>query len=299
MRSTINRLVISVAIVAAFTGCKTADLSMLTAKNAQLTEVYNQCKFTEGPAADKDGNVYFTDQPNNRIMKWSVDGNVSVYMDNCGRSNGLYFDKESNLIACADEKNQLWKIDNEKQIEVLLKNIDGKKMNGPNDLWIDSKGRIYFTDPYYRRDYWANPNSEIKKQNLYLFNPKDNSLVVVDSNLVQPNGIIGDAQNNILYVADIGDKKTYVYTLNHDGTISNRKLFTAMGSDGMTLDSKGNLYLTGKGVTIFDNQGTLIGNIPVNQNWTSNVTFGGKRHKTLFITAMSSLYTIEMRVRGK
>jgi len=299
MSSKTFRLLVLATLFASAIGCKTTGLSTIVAKDTKLVQVYDKCIFTEGPVADREGNVYFTDQPNNRILKYTIDGEVTVYMENCGRANGLYFDNNGDLLACADEKNQLWKIKRDKTVEVLINDFEGKKLNGPNDLWVNGNGVIYFTDPYYRRNYWINPGQEIKKQNLYCFNPTDNSLVVVDSNLVKPNGIIGNTKGNILYVADIGDSKTYVYTINSDGSLSNRKLFTTMGSDGMTIDETGNVYLTGKGVTIFNKQGVQIGTIPINKNWTSNVTFGGKGHKTLFITAMSSLYAIEMNVRGR
>lgn len=278
--------------------CKSQKSTSIIAENAQLVKLYDQCIFTEGPASDKNGNVYFTDQPNNRIMKWSTDGEISVFMENCGRSNGLYFDKDGNLLACADEKNQLWKIDPQKQVTVILSSFEGKKFNGPNDLWIDPKGGIYFTDPFYKRDYWENKNQELPKENLYYLTPNHKSVVIADSNFVKPNGLIGSPDGKLLYVADIGDSKTYKYDINADGSLTNRQLFVEYGSDGMTLDNKGNLYLTGKGVLIFDNQGNKIEHIAINENWTANVTFGGKNGKTLFITAMSALYSLEMNVKG-
>jgi gluconolactonase len=270
----------------------------VVAPKAQLVKLYDKCIFTEGPAADKFGNVYFTDQPNNRIMKWSIDGQISVFMENSGRSNGLYFDKDGNLLACADEKNELWKINQQGKVVVLLSGFENKTFNGPNDLWIDPKGGIYFTDPYYKRDYWVNHTKDMKKQNLYYLMPDLKTVLVADSNLVQPNGIIGSPDGKWLYVADIGDSKTYRYIINKDGTLSNREKFIDYGSDGMTLDNKGNLYITGKGVTVFDKQGRKIDHIAVDQSWTANVTFGGKQKKTLFITAMNALYSIETKVKG-
>mgnify|MGYP000446850213 FL=1 len=102
----------------------------------------------------------------------------------------------------------------------------------------------------------------------------------------------------LLFVADIGAHKTYQYEIGKDGALGNRRLFCEMGSDGMTRDSAGNLYLTGKGVTVFDKDGKKLGDIPVNESWTANVCFGGPAMKTLFITAMDSLYTLEMSVPG-
>jgi gluconolactonase len=266
---------------------------------AELKQVSDQFRFTEGPASDKAGNVYFTDQPNNRIMKWSVDGSITVFMEDCGRSNGLYFDNNGKLLACADENNQLWAIDVETAgTEILVKNFDGLKLNGPNDLWVDSKGGIYFTDPYYKRNYWANPDQVLEQERVYYLLPDRSKTIVVDDKVVKPNGLIGTPDGKTLYVADIGDNKTYRYTINPDGTLANRTLFCELGSDGMTIDNRGNIYLTGKGVSVFNPMGEQIEQIPVNQPWTANVTFGGKDQNILFITAMNSVYTLDMNVKG-
>ena len=123
--------------------------SKIIAKGAILTKLSGEYAFTEGPAADAEGNIFFTDQPNDKIYKWSAnDGIISVYMDKTGRSNGLYFDREGNLLSCADLENQLWKIDKNQKVTVLVNDFEGKKFNGPNDLWIAPNGGIYFTDPF-------------------------------------------------------------------------------------------------------------------------------------------------------
>src|SRR5688572_30921286 len=119
----------------------------IIAPGAVLRLVSSQFSFTEGPAGNKKGDVYFTDQPNNKIWKYSTDGKLSVFLDKAGRSNGMYFDKQGNLITCADEKNELWSINPQGKVTVLLKDYKGHTFNGPNDLWIDPKGGIYFTDP--------------------------------------------------------------------------------------------------------------------------------------------------------
>ncbi|MEM7374874.1 MAG: SMP-30/gluconolactonase/LRE family protein [Bacteroidota bacterium] len=271
--------------------------SKLIAKGAKLKLLSADFVFTEGPAADADGNVYFTDQPNNRIMKWEADGDISVYMEDAGRSNGLYIDHEGNLLACADLHNQLWKISPQKEVSILLKDWNGKRFNGPNDLWIDPEGGIYFTDPFYKRKYWDHEEKEIEQERVYYLSP-DRELTVVADDLVRPNGIIGSPDGQYLFVADINDGKTYKYQIQADGSLTNKTLHVNMGSDGMTLDSKGNLYLTGKGVTVVNPKGEKIAHIPVDQGWTANVCFGGKKRKTLFITAMNSVYTLDMKVKG-
>ncbi|HLT51790.1 MAG TPA: SMP-30/gluconolactonase/LRE family protein [Arenibacter sp.] len=281
-----------------YISCDAQEASLI-AEGAELNLVAADYSFTEGPAMAPNGDIYFTDQPNDRIIRWSAEDNsVSVFMEPAGRSNGLYFDHDGNLLACADDKNELWLIGPDKKIEVLIDDFKGKKLNGPNDLWVDTKGGIYFTDPYYQRPYWSRTEMELEKQQVFYLHPNKKDITIVADDLVQPNGIIGSKDGTILYVADIGDKKTYSYKIGANGKLTHKTLFTNMGSDGMTLDDRGNLYLTGDGVIVFDPEGKQILHIPVDQNWTANVTFGGKDQQTLFITAMNSVYTLKMNVRG-
>ncbi len=272
--------------------------SSLFNKGAVPKLISKQFSFTEGPAADKKGNVYFTDQPNNTIWKWDTKGNLDVFLRNAGRANGLYFDKKGALIACADEHNQLWKISKKGKIDVLLKDHKGKKFNGPNDVWVHSSGNIYFTDPYYQRPYWTRTKPELESQQVFLLTHKGSDAIAIINNLKQPNGIVGTPDGQWLYVADIGAWKTYKYRIRPDGTLSEGVLFAEIGSDGMTIDDRGNVYLTGNGVTVFDPKGKQIAHIPVPEKWTANVTFGGKDRKQLFITASEAIYIVEMNVRG-
>jgi len=166
-------------------------------------------------------------------------------------------------------------------------------------VWVHPSGGMFFTDPFYKRDYWeGRENSEQEKQRVFFLPKGAEKPVIADDTLTQPNGIIGTTDGKTLYVADIGANKTYRYAIKADYSLGEKELFCEMGSDGMTLDSKGNLYLTGKGVTVFDKDGEKLGEIPVPEGWTANVTFGGKEMKTLFITAMDSLYSLEMSVEG-
>jgi gluconolactonase len=243
--------------------------------------------------------VYFTDQPNNRIMKWSVEGELFTFMQPAGRSNGLYVDSDGSLLACADEKNQLWDISMDKEVKVLVEEYQGKLLNGPNDLWLHPNGGIYFTDPLYKRPYWErDPEMQQEGQYVYYLEPDRETLRVVAKDVVKPNGIVGTPNGNTLYVADIGDKKTYKYDIADDGSLSNQTLFCEMGSDGMTIDAQGNLYLTGKGVHVFNNKGEKIKHIEIDSNWTANVCFGGPENKTLYITATKYLYALKMNVAG-
>jgi gluconolactonase len=270
----------------------------VTAPDAKVEKLAEDFKFTEGPAADAEGNVFFTDQPNDRILKWSAEGKLTTFMQPCGRSNGLCFDGKGNLWACADEKNELWCIDPAVKATVVVKDYQGKLLNGPNDLWIRPDGGLYFTDPFYKRGYWKRGPVEQDKQAVYYLSPDRQKLVRVADDLRQPNGVIGTPDAKTLYVADIGAGKTYAYDIQPDGALANKRLFCEKGSDGMTIDSEGNVYLTGKGVIVFDKTGKQIEQIAVPEPWTANVCFGGKDRQTLFITAGKGLYGVRMRVKG-
>jgi gluconolactonase len=269
------------------------------ALGATPVKVSSDFEFTEGPAADHEGNVYFTDQPNDRIVRYGTDGKLSDWLKPAGRSNGTYFDRDGNLVTCADENNQLWSISPDKKITVLIKDFDGKLLNGPNDVWIAPNGNLFFTDPLYKRKYWTrDPAMQQPGEYVYYLDRKTGLVRVAERELKKPNGIIGTPDGKTLYVADIGGKKTYAYTIADDGTLTGKHLFCEMGSDGMTIDAEGNVYLSGKGVTVFNARGEQIEHIDIPESWTANVTFGGKDRKTLFITASKSVYTVQMRVRG-
>jgi gluconolactonase len=265
---------------------------------AQLEKLAGDFLFTEGPASDAKGNVYFTDQPNDRIMIWTTEGKLLTFMQPSGRSNGMFFDSKGFLWSCADEKNEIWKIDMEKKVSVIIGQFGGKALNGPNDLWVNSKGGVYLTDPFYQRKWWNHTAMPQKDQSVYYLKPDLKTLIKVDSTLTKPNGIIGTPDEKRLYVSDIGAKKTWLYTINRDGSLGNKKLFCEMGSDGMTIDEKGNIYITGNGVTVFDKTGKQILNIQVPEKWTANVCFGDPDRKSLFITATTGLYRMRMQVKG-
>lgn len=275
---------------------KAKDSLIAAGDTVQL--ISNQFSFTEGPAVNKKGAIFFTDQPNNKIWKWEPNGKLSVFMEKAGRSNGMYFDRKGNLLTCADEKNEIWRINPKGKVSILLDNVNGRKLNGPNDLWVNLNGDIYFTDPYYQRPYWERKKPEIKEQNVYYLPKGKKQPVIADSSLMQPNGIVGTPDGKTLYVADIRARKIYRYTINKDGSLTHKFLLINQGSDGMVLDDRGNIYLTGNGVSVYNPQGEKILQIPVPAKWTANVCFGGKDKNLLFITASESVFILPMLVKG-
>ncbi len=264
---------------------------------ARIIKLADGFQFTEGPAVDTEGNIFFTDQPNNRIYKWSVNAQLTVFHENPQRANGLFFDRKGQLLACADLYNRLISINPKGEVTILVDGYKNKRLNGPNDLWPDLKGGIYFTDPYYRRDYWDHSEIEQDKEAVYYLTSDRKKLIRVADDLVKPNGIIGTADGEMLYVADIGANKTYVYRMGTEGQLLEKALFAEEGSDGMTIDIQGNVYLTRRGVSVYNSSGEKLGTIDVPER-PANLCFGGKDRQTLFITARTSLYAIRMGVKG-
>ncbi len=297
-------LICILGLIAACAWPGRAGESKVLAPGATLQKLAREFEFTEGPAVDPTGNVLFTDQPNNRIMRWSTDGKLSTFLQPAGRANGMFFDRKGNLLACADEKTELWSIAPDDKVTVLAKDYQGKSLNGPNDVWSAPEGTIYFTDPFYKRPWWDYDKMPQDGQHVYRLSADRKTLVRVTDDLKQPNGIIGTPDGKTLFVADIGAGKTYRYDIQADGSLTNKALFCTMGSDGMTLDREGNVYLPGRvgsqaGVTVFDKTGMQVEQVPVpGESWAANVCIGGKDRQTLFITASKGLYAIALRVKG-
>lgn len=298
----------------------------LIATDAQIVNQGSGYAFTEGPAVDKNGNVFFTDQPNDIIYKWDAStGQITKFLEGTGRSNGMAFDKDGNLIACADMYGELWKIAPDGTHTVLVDNYDGKLLNGPNDVWINpTNGGMYITDPMFPRGYWedddprktGNPNwppthseqaASGKGGHVYYLAPGSTSLVRVtvmpdweaDS---WPNGVVGTPDGKKLYVNKWeGDNMggTWVFDITSDGTLSNMRKFVDMGGDGMSMDERGNIYISnGFGVVVFDPSGKELVRIFTGGGATNNV-FAGPDQKTLFITGPTDqVNTLKMNVSG-
>ncbi len=269
----------------------------VVAKNATVQKAGGGFAFTEGPAVAPDGKVYFTDQPNDKIHVWDEKKGISLYLEGTRRSNGMYFNDKGQLLACADLHNQLIVIDRNKNISVLCEDYQGKHLNGPNDLWITPAGGIYFSDPYYHRKYWEEGHREVQDARaVYYLDPERNIKRVIED-YKQPNGLIGTPDGKTLYATDINDRKIWKYDIQPDGSLDNKTFFAPNGSDGMTIDNKGNVYLSFRKVLVYSPRGELIKEIEVPES-PSNVCFGGKKRKILFITARTSVYTLKMNVRG-
>ncbi|MGZ3853041.1 MAG: SMP-30/gluconolactonase/LRE family protein [Flavisolibacter sp.] len=280
--------------------------------------------FTEGPAVDKHGNVFFTDQPNDRIYRWdAATGAITTFLTGTGRANGMEFDKEGNLIACADMHGEVWKIHMDGSHEVLVNNYNGKLLNGPNDVWINPvTGGMYITDPIFPRDYWdaSDPRKQPwepthseqaetgKGGHVYYLAPGSHTLVRVTTMAgwnadSWPNGVVGTPDGRKLYVNQWSYNNSggiWVFDINEDGTLSNMKPFVRNMNfcDGMSIDEMGNVYVSGGvGVNAFDLSGNKILTIPAGGG-TNNV-FAGQNNKLLFMTGPPDrITTLKMNVKG-
>jgi gluconolactonase len=266
----------------------------LVAPGAKVERLADGFAFTEGPARDAEGNIFFSDIPNARIHKWSLNGKLSIFRENSGGANGLYFDRAGNLVACEGGNRRLTSIAPGGDMTVLADRYNGKRLNSPNDLWVDPKGGVYFSDPRYGNE----EGLEQDGYHVYYVSPDRKSLRRVINDLVKPNGVVGTADGQLLYVADAGDGKTYAYKVQPDGSLTERRMIAAVGSDGMTLDEQGNLYLARNVVNVYSRDGQQLTTIAVPES-PSNLCFGGADRQTLFITARKGLYAIRMNVRGQ
>lgn len=268
----------------------------LVETGAKPVEIPGSFNFSEGPVADGRGNVYFSDYKNNRICKWSTDGVLTVFKDSLKGPLGLDIDPDDRILATLVNGQSVIAIDlKTKAVEVLAETYDGKPLNSPNDIWRDKKGGIYFTDPRFVQ-MPSPPEQDV--MGVYYIPPDRKKLVRVIDDLQKPNGVNGSSDGKYLYVDDTPALKTYVYAIAPDGTVSGRREFAPVGYDGITTDERGNVYICDDGIHIYSPAGVFLERIPVPTK-PSNVCFGGKDMRTLFITTIKgAVYSLRMRVKG-
>ena len=269
------------------------------APGATLEKLAGGFEFTEGPTSDRDGNVFFTDQPNNRILKWSVDGTLSTFLQPAGRSNGMYFDAGGNLLACADEKTELWSIAPDGTHTVLARAFDGQAAQRP-ERCLGAAGRRALLHRSVLQARLVGLQHAPAGQRAGLLPVRRSQDAGAGHRPISSSPTASSARRTAGRCSSptSAPARPTRFDIQPDGSLTNRRLRCELGSDGMTLDTEGNLYLTGQGVSVFDPNGKKIEQIDVPEPWTANVSFGGRDHQTLFITASKGLYAIRLRVRG-
>ena len=274
-------------------------------KDKEFKQLFNGTLWSEGPCyiPHKDMLVW-SDNPNNRMMKL-VNNHVSEFRNPSNFCNGNAIDIDENLISCSHGGRCIYKTDDELNVFVVVDQFEGKKFNSPNDVCVKSDNTIWFTDPPYGilSDYEGYPGEqEYGGCYVFSYNPKNKKLKVITTNLDRPNGIAFSHDEKKLYIADTGDniKCLYVFDVNVD-LISNQKLvydFKPFFSDGFRSDKDGNIWTSaGKAIKCFNPQNELIGQLIVPE-LVSNLEFGGKEGNILYVTATSSLYSMELNQIG-
>jgi gluconolactonase len=288
---------------------------------AQAPEIATTIAFTEGPTVDREGNVYFTDIINQRIMKLGADGVLSTFREHSNAANGLLIDPEGRLIACEGAafvrpgvkvtgKPQVTRTDLKTgKVEVLADRYEGKPLQGPNDVTIDGKGRLYFTDPAGPAVYRIDAPGKLTR-------------ILGAPDIQRPNGIQVSPNDSKLYLIEAnqaqgGARMIRSYDLQPDGTVRNMKVhynfYPGRSADGMSIDREGNLYASAgmntsrgttetldnkAGVYVISPEGKLLKLIPIPEDLITNNAFGGPDMRTLYVTAGKNLYKIRTEVAG-
>ena len=267
----------------------------------KVTKVHGGFQFTEGPTYDGK-HLYFTDIPNDRIMRTDLKGNLETFMEKCGHCNGMMFDGNSKLIACRMD-GELISIDTaSKLVKSLSSKYQGNRFNACNDLVIDKTGGIYFTDPRYRApDPWP------QAKEAFYYRSNKGEVTRLGDDLAAPNGIILSPDEMTLYVVPSMQKQVHAYSIQSPGVIANKRVLYEIkqptekensGGDGLSIDVQGNLYLTTDlGVQIVSAQGKLLGILSFPEQ-PANCSFGGREMKTLFATCRTGLFSVEMPIAG-
>jgi len=269
----------------------------------KIDKVRSGFKFAEGPAADGEGNVYFSDIPNQKIYKATPGGKVYLFRENTNHANGLAVNPKGEVIACEMDGRIVAISRGGNSLVVLANQFDGKRFNAPNQLVIDRAGGIYFTDP----DLKAPKPAPQGKTAVYYLAP-DRKVSRLIETLPNPKGVCLSPDEKTLYVILSGHPQVFAYPVTSPGRLGIRQAFctlnssldkrVARGGDGAAVDKNGNLYVaTALGVQVFDSKGERLGNIAFPEP-PSNLTFGGADFKTLYVTATHSLYTAPMLVAG-
>lgn len=290
--------VIFIVITSCFLlSCK-SNLDSLVEHPVEIIKVADGFRFTEGPAVNSIGYLYFSDIPNNKIYKWTPETGLAQVSENVANSNGLYFNRGDELLACEMKARRISRMNKDGEMEVITDEYEGKKYNKPNDLWVHPGGGIYFTDPSY---YMIEADIEQDVEAVYYIPPGRDTVVRVSGHLPRPNGIVGTADGRILYVVSDTIHRTWKFIIQPDGSLSEKDLFVENGHDGLTLDARGNLYIANRdslSVDIYNPEGEFLESIVFPEE-PSNSCFGRPGDNTLYVTAVTSVYAVRMNVGGQ
>ncbi|MBL7187467.1 MAG: SMP-30/gluconolactonase/LRE family protein [Phycisphaerae bacterium] len=267
-----------------------------------LEQIATGFTFTEGPVWHSDGYLLFSDIPANTIYKWVPDRGVETFRSPSGHANGLIFDRQGRLIACEHSNRRVSRTEPDGTIVTLAHEYDGSRLNSPNDAVVKSDGSIYFTDPPFglTAEFGVPGTQELPFEGVYRLSPDGETLELLEADIF-PNGLAFSPDEEVLYVMAQQPGSIYAFDVQANGLLANRRVFADLSDwpDGMKVDIRGNLYATNNTlvVQVYDSEGTHLGDI-VTPEPAANCGFGGDDNRTLFITAGTSVYRVQMKVQG-
>lgn len=284
-----------------------SKFSDIVPRGAKLEKLGTGFIFTEGPVWDAaKGCLFFSDIPGDKMRKWTKDKGIEIVRDPSGKSNGLTLDKQGRLIACEHANRRVSRTEKDGTIVTIAGKYEGKRLNSPNDVVVKSDGSIYFSDPPYglTAEFGVLGKQELPFQGVYRLSPDGKALKLLVDDFEKPNGLAFSPDESLLYTDDTDRGHIRVFDVNADGSISNSRVFAEVegeeegGVDGMKVDSKGNVYVTGPGgLWVFDPSGNKLGRIDIPEV-AANMAWGDDDWKTLYITASTSLYRIRLGIQG-
>lgn len=281
------------------------QLLALVDGDASLERLGTGFTFTEGPIWNREGGyLLFSDIPADVMRRWDPEQGITEARKPNNKGNGMTYDAEGRLVVCEHATSRVVRLEADGTSTVVASHFGGAQLNSPNDVVIGSDGTIYFSDP----TYGVEGEPELGFQGLYRVDPEDGAVHLVDADFEQPNGLCLSPDESLLYVNDTERALIRVFSVNPDGSLSDARLFFAgitSGTrsdgvpDGMKCDRLGNIYVTGpQGIWVIDPGGEHLGVIEVPEV-ASNLNWGGSDWQSLFITATTSLYRINLKVAGR
>ena len=273
----------------------------LVGRNAKLSVVATGFGFTEGPVWDQSGFLYVSDETINKIYRLHLDGKKEDVIA-LGDPDGNTFDRQHRLIDCASVLRAIIEVTPDGKYKILADRYEGKKFNSPNDVIVGPDGALYFTDPTL--DLVAGEKQEVPFQGVYRLDAKGN-IRLLTKDLTQPNGLAFSPDGKHFYVDDSEQRNIREYDFGAGGTLTNGRIFGEEPGgkgdgvpDGMKVDQNGNIFVTGpKGIWVWDAKGNHLGTIVMPEQ-PANLAWGDKDYRTLYITATTSVYRLEMKTTG-
>lgn len=257
----------------------------------EVEKVASGFGFTEGPVCLPDGSVAFSDIPADTIYLQDR----TVFRRPSGKSNGLTLDREGRLLACEHWNRRVTRTEADGSITVLADRFDGRALNSPNDLVVDSKGRVYFTDPTYGLE---GRDADLDFSGVYLLEPGGQPRLI-SRDFTSPNGLAFSPDETLLYVGDSAEDRVRAYPVEADGTLGEGRVFCSVKTpDGMKVDTLGRLWITSAdGVAVYSPDGSRAGVVRFPEQ-PANCAFGGPDGRILWVTAQTGLYRVETEVAG-